>query len=58
MTKEELDKLPEVEKVVLWQPDEKVDEFFVDGTNITWHVGYHKGVLCKRKVKLFRRIIK
>lgn len=51
MIQEDLDLLPEVEGVVLWQPDEESPERVIDANGIDWRIGFHKGNLSKSRCR-------
>ena len=49
MTQQDLESLPEVENVVLWQPDDEASIKVLDMNRVAWSIGFCKGTLCKRK---------
>jgi len=49
MTQSDLESLPEVGNVVLWQPDDKAPIYVTDVEGVIWSIGFHEEILCKRK---------
>ena len=45
----ELESLPEVVRVVLWQPDAGAPSYVTDTDGICWAIGHYAGRLCKRR---------
>ena len=50
ITQAELESLPEVENVVLWQPDYETPSCVTDVDGIQWAIGHYDGKLCKGRL--------
>jgi hypothetical protein len=48
MTQEELDKIPQVGDVVLWQEEDEPTSV-IDSQGVAWIIGWFQGVLYKRR---------
>lgn len=51
MTQSDLESLPEVDNIVLWQPDDEAPIYVTDVEGVKWSIGFHNGILHKRKVR-------
>ena len=49
MTQSDLEALPEVHEIVLWQPDDEAPIYVIDVKGVKWAIGFYNGILCKRK---------
>jgi hypothetical protein len=49
ITQSDLESLPEVDDVVLWQPDDEAPSYVTDTEGAKWAIGFYGGQLCKRK---------
>lgn len=49
MTQSDLESLPEVVNVVLWQPDDEAPSYITDVGGTKWAIGSHNEQLCKRR---------
>jgi hypothetical protein len=47
MTQQELELLPTVNNVVLWQPDDNEPTSVIDVDGNAWMIGLYQGKLCK-----------
>lgn len=49
MTQSDLECLPEIGNIVLWQPDDEAPIYVTDIESIIWSIGFHEGTLYKQK---------
>lgn len=49
MAQLDLESLPEVGDVALWQPDDEAPSYITDAKGAKWAIGFHNEQLCKRK---------